>query len=1075
MNNIASLNNTYINVCNRISELNKYSGLIKSKQTDNRKSDQEKATSSVKLLIKLSNILGGNSFPIMEDSVRLGGAYLGLNNALKEYKEALLTSPNAVTEKCTALADQMERFAREKDFFLNKYNDPADSPEVICHIVLKSLKESRMIENKKADKLKAEAKMIFENDLGTDLDISDNIREKDVLPELLHAARHMHKVEAPNILKDIGITKIHEYVDIDLRNQGNIVIHSDYKDISDEKIDNFIIAYIFRFIELFPLGSVNVHIFNKNSNYLCQRLNDCFKTENSGESIKKTVQLYSSLDKLSALSDVVCNDIFRKTSSDKPDLYSLYNSDRSDPFNLIILRDGLVDSSGYASAEMLERINILTRITDKGHKCGFRFLIIDNSSSFSRNFNDTTAHLVHSIISNCELRLKYSQGEYAVNEETVDVLNIRNDTDKFIQERSKMITDILGQKEKNYILLEDISANEVAENVGSIMRIPVGKEGDKIVQLPFSCKDDNSTTEGQCIGYMTIGQSGSGKSSFFHSLVLNGCLKYSPKDLRFWLLDFKNGGASSKYSRCGIPHIHIIAENNKIDDAFCLFQMILEEMEKRYNAFNDNFTNDIIEYNKKALENNLEYFPRIIIAIDEIQEIFRDDNASELQKLLSSISTRMRAAGMHFVMVAQNLSEGKSYMLRDALMPSAKGRICFRVAKDIARDSGFEEEFIERENDIMKLKTGEAYLSFGKDTIKKVRMAYVDPKDMNDKYFADILNKHPEYSDSQPLVIGSKKKLTIGEMNRIERRSYFDILANNNSINGINVVIGEDVYRMSPLSIQFTQNNNSSALFLGSDKNIASSLCTSAVISLMRQNVEMHIFNGDRTAIQTDNDPVQHPFMYTCQMIADKNEHIKVHKRLIEFKDVLGNMYNVYLERKAAAQEAESEMPYYAPMFLIVNDLFGIECFTNNEPVGINNNSLSPANEYDHSIFETGIYPPDDNKIQDIMSIIIKDGYRFNIHMILAIKGDTDQWCSFNLSSDINNVILINDTEYADQIGNSYYLKEMLKNISNDIGEETLAVLSRKKKFSKIRPVIYSISDQREKEMLDKLLEGGLA
>ena len=58
---------------------------------------------------------------------------------------------------------------------------------------------------------------------------------------------------------------------------------------------------------------------------------------------------------------------------------------------------------------------------------------------------------------------------------------------------------------------------------------------------------------------------------------------------------------------------------------------------------------------------------------------------------------------MHFVMVAQNLSDGKSYMLKDAFLPSATGRICFRVAPDIPRDSGFDEDFIQRKQEIAEV------------------------------------------------------------------------------------------------------------------------------------------------------------------------------------------------------------------------------------------------------------------------------------------------------------------------------------------------------------------------------------
>ena len=67
--------------------------------------------------------------------------------------------------------------------------------------------------------------------------------------------------------------------------------------------------------------------------------------------------------------------------------------------------------------------------------------------------------------------------------------------------------------------------------------------------------------------------------------------------------------------------------------------------------------------------------------------------------------------------------------------------------------------------------------------------------------------------------------------------------------------------------------------------------------------------------------------------------------------------------------------------------------------------------------------------------------------------------------------MLFNDTEYADQIENSYYLKEMLKNISNDGDEETVAVWASRKSFSKVRPIIYHMSNKQERDALTALIK----
>ena len=62
--------------------------------------------------------------------------------------------------------------------------------------------------------------------------------------------------------------------------------------------------------------------------------------------------------------------------------------------------------------------------------------------------------------------------------------------------------------------------------------------------------------------------------------------------------------------------------------------------------------------------------------------------------------------------------------------------------------------------------------------------------------------------------------------------------------------------------------------------------------------------------------------------------------------------------------------------------------------------------------------------------------------------------------------------EYADQVDNSYYLKEMLKNISNDGEDETMAVWTRRRQFSKIRPIIYKLNRSDEEDALKKLIKG---
>lgn len=1089
MNNIEHLNAKYVSLLEMAKTLRAVTDKVAIEQRKGNVSSIDKMKKSLELLQVIFSQGAYQMFTVMTDSIALGKQYILCDEAIRLYKESLLKGVKDISIVVRRVSDAQRLFNQLKSEYMENYGCDVNSAEAVNSILSVCTQSAITSVQGEIEKLQRDAKEILDKDNAIELSLSETVYPTDILPEEVTIARSpMGKTTLP-LVNAVGVTNTYRNLVAAIRNQGNIMIDAAYESLTDDAIDDFILAYVFKIIESFPLGSVNIHIFNQNASYLYKRLANSFQGEQSGEVTKRVVQIHTDIKDLEKLRDVTCEDIFRKTSVANPDLYSVYESDRSDPFNFILMRDGLVDGSGYVSTETLDVVKSLSKPGDIGHKCGLRFLIIDNSRSFDRNLTPNAKLLLSQIKQNCGTHINYTNGAFSSSNERLEVLHISGNLEQYVQQRAEMLANAINSKEQNLITVGEVASKQSPEALGSIMYIPVGKSGNTIVELPLSCKDERGTVAGQCIGYMAIGQSGSGKSSFFHSLVLNGCMKYSPKDLQFWLLDFKNGGASSKYSKSGLPHIRMIAENNKIDDALCLFQMVLEEMERRSKAFNKNFADNIVDYNRIANEKGLEYFPRTIIAIDEVQEIFREDSASVLQKLISSIATRMRSAGMHFVMVAQNLSDGKSYMLKDAFLPSATGRICFRVATDIPRDSGFDDDFIQRRQEIAELKTGEAYVSYGKDTIKKVKMAFTSPDEMERSYFAEIRNRYPEYSDMKPLVIGSKKRLSVKSTLQGRSTTYGDTIRSIRPRKGVcTAIVGEDAYRMSPLEMHFSQHENSSVMFLGSDKQIASSLCASVACSLSRQNTEVHMFNGDRTRIQEDYDTVQHAFMYVCQQIGSYSGMMKNH-RLNELKDVLKMIYSEFLKRQAMVQMADDEDPEFSPLFLIINDLFALESFAANEMVENSDDGMNTASStggFDFLNFGDGndIFSGNNSannsssgkfreNVQNIISTLVKSGWRYNIHAVLAIKGDPSAWRNSRVLSEVPNTVLFNQSEHADQFENSFYLKEMLRNISSDGEDETMAVLAGKNRtYSKIRPIIYKLSDAQEMGIMENLVRG---
>ena len=975
------------------------------------------------------------------------------------------------------MQNSQSEFEVFRNRYLEKYNVSIDSEQVIIGELLRLLNEELNSTLSKNDVVKSKAKELLAGIKTLELHSEWPNKDGVELPESMPLARKACGGKPCELLLELGANAEYKYYDVHLRNQGNVLVETNFEQTLDKDLDSFVLAYVFNFLESFPVGMANVHIFDRNPNILNQRLSNIFKEGNYSERAKKAVTLYNynSLSELNETTRVITDDILKKTSYEYPDLYSIHTIDKSDPFTLIVLRDGLLDQGGHSSSSILDTINALTKPDDAGHVCGIRFLIIDDSSSSARSISEGADFLIKSIKNNCEIRLEYSDKQFIYNGESVEVIHIVDELNGFVQRRSTELAQKITNLEKQYVSVAETSKTGVKDPSASIFRIPIGKSGNTVVEIPLSCKDDNGTVDGQCIGYMVIGSSGSGKSSFFHSVVINGCLQYSPADLQFWLLDFKYGGASSKYRKSQIPHVRIVSENNKIDDALCLFQMIFDEMEYRNKLINRHMVDNIVDYN--SLVEEKERLPRIVIMIDEVQEIFRDENAAELQRMISSISVRMRSVGMHFIMVAQNLSEGKSYMLKEAFLPSATGRICFRVADNMPRESGFDESFIQRKNEITVLSTGEAYVSWGKDTIKKVKMAYASPDDMNNQFFVDIKNRYPDYSYLKPMVIGSKKRLAVTDFMQTGEHSYLQEMINLSPKQiSYEAIVGEDSYRMSPLRLEFSPYESSSLLLLGDDKEIASSLCTSIALSFARQNIHIHLFNADRIKSQYDGVVSQHPFAYMCGLVRRELPWVESHN-LNEFAQIVKEIYSEYINRLELVQKSdEDETPSFENICLIVNDLYGIQQFISNDYLeGSDNSSGSQSNaRFDFSILEASSFDSQKTsfreKIQDALIKLVKDGYRYNINIVLAIKGDPGLWRNMR-PTDVNNVILLNPTQYAGFVDNQFYVREMLKNISPETGSETLAVCINKKHVSKMRPFIYDMSNQNEVGCIDSLLE----
>lgn len=272
MSTMEDLNAQYVKAVKIADTLRQYEGKIKAEMDSRGQTDTSKAVNSASLLQGLTREIDCSDYGLMRDTVQISSQYTNCLNAINTYKTILMKSGDGGASAVFSALDQIRqaqgKYDSLKAAFLQKYNFNVDSVKALNQIILTSIRKSQSKAQGDVERIKDQAKELAAAEYTTELRQTDPIAIGDTLPtELLVARAPVQSVSMP-IMRDIGITSTYQNILTDLRNQGNVMVLSDFEHIEDRRIDEFIIAYVLRFIETFPLGTVNVHIFDQNTNYL---------------------------------------------------------------------------------------------------------------------------------------------------------------------------------------------------------------------------------------------------------------------------------------------------------------------------------------------------------------------------------------------------------------------------------------------------------------------------------------------------------------------------------------------------------------------------------------------------------------------------------------------------------------------------------------------------------------------------------------------------------------------------------------------------------------------------------------
>ena len=168
---------------------------------------------------------------------------------------------------------------------------------------------------------------------------------------------------------------------------------------------------------------------------------------------------------------------------------------------------------------------------------------------------------------------------------------------------------------------------------------------------------------------LVAGTTNSGKSVCLNCLIISMIYRFSPRDLRFLMVDPKRVELTL-YD--GIPHLDrpVVVDPEEAAD---LLRGAVTEMYARYDRLSELGVRNIISYNQKVPED--ERMPYLVIVIDELAELMMTGRA-EVEPSIVRLAQLARAVGIHLVLATQRPAVN---VVTGQIKANIPTRLAFRV------------------------------------------------------------------------------------------------------------------------------------------------------------------------------------------------------------------------------------------------------------------------------------------------------------------------------------------------------------------------------------------------------------
>jgi DNA segregation ATPase FtsK/SpoIIIE, S-DNA-T family len=211
---------------------------------------------------------------------------------------------------------------------------------------------------------------------------------------------------------------------------------------------------------------------------------------------------------------------------------------------------------------------------------------------------------------------------------------------------------------------------------------------------------------------LIAGPSGTGKTNLVYAWMGALAARYSPAELAFYLLDFKEGVSFARFAPgrrdpSWLPHVRLVGVNVNTDREFglALLRFLGAELRRRADAAKQHEVTSLAEL---RAEDPGGHWPRIVAVVDEFQVLLagRDAVAGEAVDLLEDLARRGRSQGIHLVLASQDVSGIEALWGRPALVAQFSLRIALPRARRVLAETNHAADALPRYHAVVNADSG---------------------------------------------------------------------------------------------------------------------------------------------------------------------------------------------------------------------------------------------------------------------------------------------------------------------------------------------------------------------------------